>query len=103
LGICDIAHAIDRYLKQPSHKNHQSKAQAQAERFQKAIEDIGEILEDPTTDKETKAIKVIAKRAEIEDLDIEISKQFTETEKKLREAGLLDEILERHYKFVKHL
>jgi hypothetical protein len=102
LGIFDIAYAIDRSLEQPSHKNYRSRGQSEAERFQKAIADIERTLEDPTTDSQTKVQKITPKRAEIEDLDIEIRKQFDDTEKKLREAGLPNEILERHHKFVKH-
>jgi hypothetical protein len=62
------------------------------------IEEVGKIgrLEDE------KKTKLKTKKAEIEGLDLEIKKQFTETEKKLKDAGLPQEILDRHYKFVKH-
>ncbi|MEW6375080.1 MAG: transglutaminase-like domain-containing protein [Thermodesulfobacteriota bacterium] len=102
-GICSIAHAIDKGLNQPSSFNHQSEHEQKPEvKFQKTIEEMGEILENPATDRETKAKKAKAKRGEIEELDREVRKQFAETEKKLRDAGLPHEILQRHHKFVKH-
>jgi transglutaminase-like putative cysteine protease len=102
LGIYDLAYAIERHLNQPSYNSKRSEASRPEERFQKAIEEIEEILEDPVAERETKARRIKVKRTEIEELDREIRKQFAETEKKLREAGLSDEILQRHYKFVKH-
>jgi len=102
LGIYDLAYAIERHLHQPSHNSKRSEASRPEERFQKAIEEIEEILEDPTAERETKARRVKVKRTEIEELDRGIRKQFAETEKKLREASLPEEILERHHKFVKY-
>ncbi len=43
-----------------------------------------------------------AKRAEIESADGEFKKEFSATEKKLKDAKLPKEILDRHYRFVKH-
>ncbi len=63
------------------------KAEEKAGRGEAATEEIG-------------AIK--AKKAEIESLDIELRKEFAATEKKLKDAKLPQEILNRHYKFVKH-
>ncbi len=100
-GISSFAYAVDN-LKDPAPQNQPSRTPKSEERFQKAIEEIAEILENPVIDREAKAAKVKAKRAEIENLDTEIRKQFAETEKKLRDAGLPSEILQRHHKFVKH-
>ena len=77
-------------------------------RFEKALEDIRQttIKAGEKTDKgedasaEIRAIK--AKRAEIESLDTDLKKEFAATEKKLKDAHLPKEILDRHYKFVKH-
>ncbi len=79
-----------------------------AERFEKALDAIRENVakardkedkgEDDTRERE--AIK--AKRAEIESADGEFKKEFAATEKKLKDAKLPKEILDRHYKFVKH-
>jgi hypothetical protein len=63
-GIFNLAYAVDN-LPSTVH-GHGSEV-----RFQKAIEEIGEILGDPVTDRETKAGKAKAKRVEIEDLDKE--------------------------------
>ena len=100
-GVFQVAYAIDNLPQTPSNTDS-SRTPKSEERFQKAIEEIGEILENPTIDGETKASRVKAKRAEIEDLDIDIRKQFAQTEKKLKDAGLPQEILQRHHKFVKH-
>ncbi|WP_026842880.1 transglutaminase-like domain-containing protein [Citrifermentans bremense] len=53
-------------------------------------------------DHENKKLKLSAGKGELATLDVEIRKQFAETEKKLKDAKLPAEILERHYKFVKH-
>ena len=102
-GFCQIAYAVDQHLIKESPINHRlSKSETPEERFQKAIEELEEILDTPEVDREIKAKRAKGKRAEIEELDTEIRKQFAETEKKLKEAGLPDEILQRHYRFVKH-
>jgi len=72
------------------------------ERFQKTIDDIEKILTDTSTDTDTKKNKLKTKRSEIEGLDTAIKKQFSDTERFLKEKGLPPEILERHYKFVRH-
>lgn len=100
-GLFQIVYAINNLL-QPSNNAQLSQTPRSEERFQKAIEEIEEILEALTADRETKAIKVKAMKGEIEDLDVEIREQFAETEKKLKDANLPDEILQRHHKFVKH-
>ena len=102
LGIYDLAYAIERRLNQPSYESKRSEASRPEERFQKVVEEIERILEDPTAERETKARRVKVKRTEIEELHREIRKQFAETEKKLIDAGLPNEILQRHHKFVKH-
>ena len=100
-GVFQVAYAIDN-LPQSSSNTDSSRTPKSEERLQKAIEEIEEVLENPVIDRKTKASRVKAKRAEIEDLDVEIRRQFAETEKKLKDAGLPQEILQRHHKFVKH-
>jgi hypothetical protein len=100
-GICNFAYAIDN-LEESSPQNQPSQTPKPEEKFQKAIEDVGTTLEDPSIDITSKKAKIKAKREEIEVLDGEIRKQFAETEKKLKDAGLPQEILQRHYKFIKH-
>jgi vacuolar-type H+-ATPase subunit E/Vma4 len=78
------------------------------ERFEKALEAIrenigraGEKADKGEDDaKEREIIK--SKRTEIESADSEFRKEFAATEKKLKDAKLPQEILDRHYKFVKH-
>ena len=78
------------------------------ERFEKALEDIREKVgqaeqKSGRGDAATEEIEGIkAKKAEIELLDVELKKEFAATEKKLKDAKLPKEILDRHYKFVKH-
>ena len=77
-------------------------------RFEKVLEDIRQttIKAGEKTDKGEDAAAEIAtirtKRAEIDSLDADLKKEFAATEKKLKDAHLPKEILDRHYKFVKH-
>ncbi|MFA5323045.1 MAG: transglutaminase-like domain-containing protein [Smithella sp.] len=71
------------------------------EKFQMAVEDIKAIIHDKLADNEKRG-RLKAKRNEIESFDGEIRSQFAATEKKLKEAGLPAEILQRHHNFVKH-
>ena len=78
------------------------------DRFEKALEAIRENVSkagdkaDKGEDdaKEREIIK--NKRAEIESADSEFRKEFAATEKKLKDAKLSQEILIRHYNFVRH-
>jgi ElaB/YqjD/DUF883 family membrane-anchored ribosome-binding protein len=99
-GGFDIAYAINDSSKGQV-ASRKSKEQKPEQKLQKVLEDIEQILKDTTTDTGTKKNKLKTKKADIAKLDKEIKKQFKETEKKLIDAGLLDEILQRHYDFVK--
>lgn len=101
-GVFSIAHAAQDAVKKGKAKEEQQKANGPEERFAKATEELQEALADPKADVETKKQRLKAAKTEIEALDPEIRKQFAETEKKLKDAKLPDEILQRHYKFVKH-
>jgi hypothetical protein len=89
-------------------QNEGQKHGASGERFEKALEGIREHInkaesksnkgEEPREDIET----IKTKKAEIESIDAELKAEFAATEKKLRDANLPAEILERHHKFVKH-
>ncbi len=78
------------------------------ERFEKSLDDIRQKLrwaEDKSREgvepgPEIEVIK--SRKAEIESIDSELKAEFAATEKKLKDAHLPGEILERHYKFVKH-
>jgi len=79
-----------------------------SERFEKALDAIREnvnksgerLVKGEDDSAERTAIR--AKKAEIESLDVELKKEFGETEKKLISANLPKEILDRHARFVKH-
>ncbi len=77
-------------------------------RFEKALEDIRQTAAkagDKTNKGEDASAEIVAiraKRAEIDSLDTDFKKEFPATEKKLKDAHLPNEILARHYKFVKH-
>ncbi len=77
-------------------------------RFEKALENIRQSAAktEEKTDKGEDVTAEIAtiktKRAEIESLDVDLKKEFAATEKKLKDAHLPKEILDRHYEFVKH-
>ena len=78
------------------------------ERFEKALDALRENVsragakavkgEDDTHERET----IKAKRVEIDLADVEFKKEFSATEKKLKDAKLPKEILDRHAKFVKN-
>ena len=78
------------------------------EKFEKALEAVREKIDKAqekavkNQDATAEVAEVKAKRTEIEKIDIELRKEFSGTEKKLRDAKLPKEILDRHYKFVKH-
>ena len=78
----------------------QAKKDRAEEKFSQAIEDVESILKDNKADHETKKRRVRSKKAEIDAGDIEIRKQFTETEGKIKD--LPDVIKKRHRDFVKH-
>lgn len=100
-GICNFAYAVDNLPDTPP-QNQSTQTPKPEEKFQKTIEDIGAILDNQSIDIGTKKAKTKTKKQEIESLDVEIKNQFAETEKKLKDANLPDEILQRHYKFMKH-
>jgi|GEM_PF-1161843 len=102
-GVFSVAHAAqDAVKKGKAKEKQQKKADGPDERFAKTTEELQEALADPKADVETKKQRLKAAKAELEALDPEIRKQFAETEKRLKDAKLPDEILQRHYKFVKH-
>ena len=70
------------------------------EKLQKALDEIDGILNDTATDTDTKKKKLKTKKSEIGNIDVEIKKQFKETEDKIKD--LPDEIKQRHKDFVKH-
>src|SRR6266545_2649272 len=101
-GVFSVAHAAQDAVKKEKAKEQQKRAEGPEERLAKTTEELQEALADSKADIETKKQRLKAAKTEIEALDPEIRKQFAETEKKLKDAKLPDEILQRHYKFVKH-
>ncbi len=109
-GIFDIAyaikdssqHTVDSSQENPTKNTQKSKTQKPEEKFQKTVEDIEKTLTDTTSNTDTKKNRLRSKRKDVENSDVEIKKQFNDTERFLKEKGLPQEILERHYKFVKH-
>jgi hypothetical protein len=72
------------------------------ERLEKLLTEIDAELAAPVTDIKVLRQQLKTKRGEIEALDAEIRKQFTETEQRLKAAKLPEEILARHQRFVRH-
>jgi uncharacterized membrane-anchored protein YhcB (DUF1043 family) len=101
-GFCEIAYAF-KSSSQHTVDSSQEKTKRPEEKFEKAIEDIEKILSgrlsDVSIQQEIKG-NLKTKKAEIENLDIEIRKQFRETEEKIKD--LPEEIKQRHKDFVKH-
>ena len=101
-GVFSVAHAAVDAVKKGKTQVQQQKTEGTEERFSRLTEELTTALADPKGDVEGKKKRLVAGRSEIEALDADIRKQFAETEKKLKDAKLSDEILQRHYKFVKH-
>jgi Transglutaminase-like superfamily len=103
-GLFSIANAAQIAAKQERATGYrqQAKEAGPEERFAKSVEGLREALADPKADVESKKQRLTAGMAEINALDTDIRKQFAETEKKLKDAKLPPEILERQHKFVKH-
>ncbi len=103
-GVFSIASAAQEAVKKGKAKEQQQqkKSEAAEERFARLTEELEQTLADTKADVEKKRQRLKSGRGEIETLDKDIRKQFAETEKKLRDAKLPAEILERHRKFVKH-
>src|SRR4030043_1885676 len=107
-GIFDVvAFAATDSKQTPSNKqlSNQSSTQGQSntpkpeEKFQKTIEDIENVIKEVEKLgrlEDEKWQKLKTKKTELETLDIEIKKQFNDTEKFLKEKGLPPEILDRH-------
>lgn len=102
-GVFSVAHAAQAIVKQEMAKN-QPKAQkvGAEERLSKLTEELTEALASQATEVEAKRSRLAAAKTELETLDVEIRKQFAVTEKRLKDAKLPAEIMQRHYRFVKH-
>jgi hypothetical protein len=108
-GVFDIAyaiqassqHTVDSSQGKPTKNTQKANTPRPEEKFQKAMDDIDQFLNDSTLDTERKKVRLKSKKTEIESFDVEIKKQFADTEKKLKDDGMPSEILERHRKFVK--
>ena len=99
-GLFDIAYAV-KNSGELGVRNSESKKPKTEEKFENTLEDIEQVLADTVTDTDTKKEKIKQKKLEIEAYDIEIRQQFAETEKRLKDAGLPLEILQRYYNFVR--
>jgi transglutaminase-like putative cysteine protease len=116
-GVFDIAYAIEnsresgvnsqessKAAKTPAYPSvatdsQSSRGKRAEEKFGKDIEEIANILKDDRSDHETKRQKIKGKKAEIDADDVEIKKQFRDTEDKIKD--LPEVIKKRHRDFVK--
>jgi len=102
-GVFSVAYAAqDAIKKSKALAQQQDKGEGAEERLSRLTEELREALADPKVDQESKKRRLLTGKSELTKLDVEIRKQFAETEKKLKDAKLPAEILERHHKFVKH-
>lgn len=72
------------------------------ERFGQAVEGIGSVLADAKLDLAAKKRELMARRSEMAALAAQVRAEFAATEKRLKDARLPAEILERHRRFVAH-
>lgn len=98
-GMFNVAYAAYSEIQKTSSNKKQE--QRPEEKFQKAMDDIKGIVSSKSSF-DTRKSKLKEKRDAIESLDKEIKNQFADTENKLKKAGLQQDILQRHYNFVKH-
>ena len=98
-GGVDVAYAI-KDSSQPAaiSKQQTTTSPSHGEKFSKDIEDIDSVLKDASTDTDTKRLKLRGKKADIDADDVEIRKQFSDTEAKIKD--LPAEIQQRHRDFV---
>jgi hypothetical protein len=101
-GVFSVAHAAVDGAKKGKAQQQPQKTNAAEERFSRLTEELREALADQKATVAAKKERLKAAQSEIASLDADIRKQFAETEKRLKDAKLPDEILQRHYKFVKH-
>ena len=98
-----VAHAAqDAIKKNKAQAQQQDKGEGAEERLSQLTEELREALASPNIGHESKKQRLLTGKGELIKLDVEIRKKFAETEKKLKDAKLPAEILERHHKFVKH-
>ena len=100
-GVFSIANAAQVEARKAKTQRREKPAGAE-EKFSKVTGEMEVILADPKEGIEAKKGRLRAKEAEVEALDADIRKQFAETEKRLKDAKLPAEIMERHRRFVKH-
>ena len=101
-GVFSIANAAQIEARKAKTQRQEKKPEGAEEKFSKVTGEMEEILSDPKEDIESKKERLRAKEAEVDALDTDIRKQFAETEKRLKDAKLPAEIMERHRRFVKH-
>ncbi|ABQ28136.1 transglutaminase-like domain-containing protein [Geotalea uraniireducens] len=101
-GVFSIANAAQVEARKAKTQRQEKKPEGAEEKFSKVTGEMEAILADPKEDIEAKKGRLRLKKAEVDALDTDIRKQFAETEKRLKDAKLPAEILERHRRFVKH-
>jgi len=102
-GVFSVAHAAQDAIKKGKAKEQQqNKAEGAEERFSRLTEELTVLLADPNANVESKKRRLISGKGEIDALDVDIRKQFAETEQRLKDAKLPAEILARHTIMVKH-
>jgi len=100
-GVFSLAHAAQVAVNKEQTQD-QNKTEKADEKFARITSALEETLADPKADVAQKKKILKESRAEIETVDVAIRKEFADTEKKLKDTGLPEEILERHRRFVKH-
>jgi RHS repeat-associated protein len=100
-GLAGLAQAAEVSAAQASAPSP-SRKQAREDRLEALLAEIDTELTAPSVDMKTLRQQLKAKQDEIAGLEAGIRKQLDDTRKKLRDAGLPAEILERHQRFVEY-
>jgi hypothetical protein len=101
-GGATAAQAAKLVANQPSSHAPQPKDKTAGERFGRAVEAMGATLADAALELAAKKRELKERRGEMATLAAQMRQEFAATEKRLKEAKLPAEILERHRKFVAH-
>ncbi len=103
-----VAYAATQENQGTKAQSRKAEKQKPAEKLEKLLDDLNANMrkaEDKAAkgaDTSSEVASIKARKADIDTIDTDLRKEFSDTEQKLKAANLPKEILSRHYKFVKN-
>ncbi|HAD04178.1 MAG TPA: transglutaminase, partial [Desulfuromonas sp.] len=101
-GGATAAHAAKLAANGPAKRGNEAQPPSAEERLEGLVREVEGELSAPVGDDKARRQKLKSKRGEIDAVDAEIRRELAATRKKLKEAKLPAEILQRHKAFVRH-